>query len=116
MQLTIYYTKDDQYLLDQVEEKSDAERRSKSAVILAIIEEYFEADKKVGEILCDLGKLTQEKLRLATEIQKREGSKRKLGQILLSEKMVNDKDLRRALAIQSNSMSKKLEPIPTSKV
>ncbi|MBI1741497.1 hypothetical protein HYR54_00325 [Candidatus Acetothermia bacterium] len=52
MQLTIYYTKDDQYLLDQIDDKADAERRSKSAVILSIIEEYFEADKKLGEILC----------------------------------------------------------------
>jgi hypothetical protein len=113
MQLTIYYTKEDQYLLDQIDEKADAERRSKSAVILAIIEEYFEADKKVGEILCDLGKLTPDKLRQATEIQKREAGKRKLGQILLAEKMVNEKDLRRALAIQSNSMSKKAEKTPT---
>jgi hypothetical protein len=109
MQLTIYYTKDDQYLLDQIDEKADAERRSKSAVILSIIEEYFEADKKLGEILCDLGKLHPDKLRQATEIQKREGGKRKLGQILLAEKMVNEKDLRRALAIQSKSLSKRLE-------
>jgi hypothetical protein len=109
MQLTIYYTKDDQYLLDQVDEKADAERRSKSAVILSIIEEYFEADKKVGEILCDLGRLAPEKLRQATEMQKREGGKRKLGQILLAEKMVNEKDLRRALAIQTKNLSKRTE-------
>jgi len=109
MQLTIYYTKDDQYLLDQVDDKADAERRSKSAVILSIIEEYFEADKKLGEILCDLGRLSPEKLRQATEIQKREGGKRKLGQVLLAEKMVGERDLRRALAIQSKSVIKRPE-------
>lgn len=100
MQLTIYYTKDDFYLIKQVEAKAERERRSKSAVILSIIEEYFERKKRLGEILCDLGKLSQEKLNQAIEIQKKEGGSRTLGQILLSKKWITEDDLIRALMLQ----------------
>ena len=109
MQLTIYYTKGDQYLLDQITDKADAERRSKSAMILSIIEAYFQADKKLGEILCDLGRISPEKLRQATEIQKKEGGKRRLGQILVAEKMVSERDVRRALAMQGKSATNRLD-------
>jgi hypothetical protein len=107
MQLTIYYTKDDEYLLEQIEAKADAERRSKSAVILSIVEEYFEREKKLGEILCDLGRLSPEKLRHALEVQKKEGGKRKLGQILMAEKLVTERDIRRALSIQGKDTTGK---------
>lgn len=54
MQITIYYTKDDIPLIKQIEAKAERERRSKSAVILSIVEQYFERNKRIGEILCDL--------------------------------------------------------------
>lgn len=54
MQATIYYQERDQYLIDKVEGKANRERKSKSAVILSIIESYFEANKKICQILSDL--------------------------------------------------------------
>ena len=109
MQLTIYYNKEDQYLLDQITDKAEAERRSKGSIIWSIIEAYFQADKKLGEILCDLGRLSPEKLRQATDIQKKEGGKRRLGQILVAEKMVTERDVRRALAMQGKSITNRLD-------
>ncbi len=103
MQLTIYYTKDDLYLIKQVEAKAERERRSKSSVILSIVEEYFARKKKLGEILCDLGKLTPEKLNQAIEIQKKEGGTRTLGEILLSKKWITEHDLMRALMLQGKA-------------
>jgi hypothetical protein len=104
MQITIYYTKDDTYLIKQLEAKAERERRSKSSVILSIIEEYFERKKKLGEILCDLGKLTPEKLSQAVELQKKEGGTRTLGEILLSKKWVTEHDLMRALMLQGKAV------------
>lgn len=109
MQLTIYYTKEDLPLIRQVEAKAERERRSKSAVILSIVEEYFERNKRIGEILCDLGKLTPEKLNQALEIQKKEGGTRMLGEILLTKKWITEADLVRALMLQG-------KPIDTGKI
>lgn len=100
MQITIYYTKDDIPLIKQIEAKAERERRSKSAVILSIVEQYFARNKRIGEILCDLGKLTPEKLNQALEIQKKEGGSRPLGEILLSKKWITEGDLVRALMLQ----------------
>lgn len=100
MQITIYYTKDDIPLIKQIEAKAERERRSKSAVILSIVEQYFERNKRIGEILCDLGKLTPEKLNQALEIQKKEGGSRPLGEILLAKKWITEADLVRALMLQ----------------
>ncbi|MEF8725921.1 MAG: hypothetical protein V5A83_03195 [Candidatus Bipolaricaulota bacterium] len=102
MQTTIYYKEDDSYLIDKVEEKSNTERKSKSAVILSILENYFEAEKRVGEILKDLGVLKREHLTEALENQK-DGKKGKLlGEIMLEEGYVKEIDLDRALKIQRN--------------
>ena len=54
MQATIYYQERDQYLLDKVEGKANREKKSKSAVILSIVETYFQANKKICQILRDL--------------------------------------------------------------
>ncbi|MFQ5796498.1 MAG: hypothetical protein ACE5JP_15815 [Candidatus Bipolaricaulia bacterium] len=99
MQTTIYYTAEDSYLIDKVEDKAMRERKSKSAVILTILEEYFERDKRLGEILVDLGKITWDDLSRGLEIQtQRKG--RRLGEILLNEQLIDERDLRRALFIQ----------------
>lgn len=100
VQLTIYYTHDDLHLIKQIEAKAERERRSKSSVILSIIEEYFERDKRLGEILVDLGKLSEDKLIQALETQKKEGNVRPLGEILLAKKLIGEHDLERALFLQ----------------
>jgi len=107
MQMTIYYTKEDLPLIRQVEAKAERERRSKSSVILSIVEEYFERNKRIGEILCDLGKLTPEKLNQALEIQKKEGGTRPLGEILLAKKWITEADLVRALMLQGKPIDVK---------
>lgn len=106
MQLTIYYTEEDLYLMKQVDAKAERERRSKSSVILSIIEEYFERNKRVGEILVDLGKLTEDRLQQALELQKKEGGIRTLGEILLSKRWISEHDLERALLLQDKSRQK----------
>mgnify|MGYP006289884639 CR=1 FL=1 len=100
MQTTIYYRKEDKYLLDKVENMANRERKSKSACLLTILEEHFEAEKKVGEILKDLGALKREHLKDALNSQK-DGKKDKLlGEIMLEEGYVEEIDLDRALRIQ----------------
>ncbi|MBS3788035.1 hypothetical protein KGY79_07575, partial [Candidatus Bipolaricaulota bacterium] len=69
MQTTIYYKDEDEYLIDKVEEKANRERKSKSAVILSILEEYFEAERRVGEILNDMGAVSSDKIKEALEAQ-----------------------------------------------
>ncbi len=100
MQTTIYYREKDNYLIDKVEEKASRERKSKSAVILSILEEYFEAEQKLGEILRDLGALSSDKLNSALEVQRTEQTDKKLGEILLNNDYVREVDLDRALDIQ----------------
>ena len=38
MQMTIYYTKEDQYLIDKIDEIAHPQRKSRSALILTILE------------------------------------------------------------------------------
>ena len=100
MQMTIYYTEEDQYLIDKVEAEADAHRKSKSAVILTALEYYLERGRRVGEILCDMGRLEPKQLQQALEKQEKDSNGRRLGEILLAEEMVRAQDLNRALAIQ----------------
>jgi hypothetical protein len=99
--MTIYYTKADQYLIDKIDEKAYRHRKSRSAVILTILEQYFEGNKKLGEILCDMGKLTPKELEKALEKQKKEGNRRRIGELLIEEGLVEEKDIQRALAVQN---------------
>ena len=55
MQVTIYLTEHDEYIVRLLDDRSRRERKSRSAVILSILEEHFEKDKRLGEILVDLG-------------------------------------------------------------
>ena len=102
MQMTIYYTKADQYLIDKVDEKAYRDRKSRSAVILTILEQYFEGEKRLGEILQDMGKLASKDVDKALELQKKEGNKRRIGEILVQEGLAEEKDVQRALAVQQN--------------
>jgi len=105
MQTSIYSTEKDKYLIDQLEKEARAERKSKSAVVLCILEKYFEKKKKVGEILCDIGSLTNEQLNKVLEIQQKEKKHRLLGEVLLDENFIDERDLERALSLQGNNGS-----------
>lgn len=100
MQTTIYYREKDNYLIEKIEAKASRERKSKSAVILSILEEYFESEQKIGEILRDLGAVSSDKLNRALEVQRTEQTDKKLGEILVNNNYVRDVDLDRALDIQ----------------
>jgi hypothetical protein len=99
MQTTIYYKDEDEYLIDKVEEKANRERKSKSAVILSILEEYFEAERRIGEILRDMGAVSPDKVKAALEEQEK-GTEKKLGEILVEKDQVREVDLDRALQVQ----------------
>ena len=100
MQTTIYYNSEDAYLVAQVDAKGRRERKSRSAVILSILEDYFESDKRLGEILVDLGVLTHSDLSKGLELQKTQFADKLLGDILLEEEYVTREAVERALMIQ----------------
>jgi len=103
MQTTIYYNQEDAYLLKQVDCKSQRERKSRSSVILSILEEYFESEKRLGEILVDLGVLSPSELAKGLELQKTQFADKLLGDILLEEELVAPEAVERALIIQGRS-------------
>ena len=103
MQTTIYYQDRDQYLMDKVEQKANRERRSKSSVILSVIESYFEAEKRIGEILRDLDAASADEIEEGLEDQQEKNSDEKLGRILLDKGYVREVDLDKALAIQNRT-------------
>ena len=100
MQTTIYYREEDDFLIEKVEEKANRERKSKSAVILSILEEYFEAERRVGEILKDMGAVEPEKIDEALAKQE-EDSDKKIGEIMVENDYVQEVDLDRALQVQN---------------
>ena len=100
MQTTIYYNADDSYLIKQVDAKSQRERKSRSSVILSILEEYFESEKRLGEILVDLGVISHSELAKGLELQKTRFTDKLLGDILLEEELVLPEAVQRALVIQ----------------
>jgi len=101
VQVTIYHSDEDHYLLDLVDQQARRERKSRSAVILSILEEHFEREKKLGEILVDLGAVSQSDVEKGLELQKNTFTEKLLGEILVEEQGVEKEVLERALAIQS---------------
>ena len=101
MQTTIYYSEDDSYLVKQVDAKSQRERKSRSSVILSILEEYFESEKRLGEILVDLGVIYHFELAKGLELQKTRFTDKLLGDILLEEELAPPEAVERALVIQN---------------
>lgn len=100
MQTTIYFNNEDSYLIGQVDAKGRRERRSRSSVILSILEEYFEKDKRLGEILVDLGVLSQVDLSRGLDLQRTKFADKLLGDILMEEEIVSREAVERALMIQ----------------
>ncbi|MBS3736558.1 hypothetical protein KGY72_05260 [Candidatus Bipolaricaulota bacterium] len=103
MQTTIYYREEDQYLIDKLEKKANRERKSKSSCLLSIVEEYFEAENRVGEILTDMGALTKGKLEDGLDKQSNKKNGKKIGDILVEEDYIRGVDLDRALQVQGKS-------------
>jgi hypothetical protein len=100
MQTTIYFNEEDAYLVKQADAKGRRERKSRSAVILSILEEHFEAEKRLGEILVDLGVLTHADLAKGLDLQRTRFTDKLLGDILLEEELVSPEAVERALIIQ----------------
>jgi len=101
MQVTLYYSEEEKYLLDLVDKVALQQRKSRSAVIMSILEEYFEREKRLGEILVDLGALDPERVEEALREQEAEGRRRRIGEILMEKGWVRSQDVERALIIQS---------------
>jgi len=100
MQVTLYFGEEDEYLIRLVDEKARRERKSRSAVVLSILEEYFEQGKRLGEILVDLKTITIDKIEQALEIQRQEGNIRPIGQILIEKGWTDHSTVEKALRIQ----------------
>jgi len=100
MQTTIYCNNGDAYLMSQVDVKGRRERKSRSAVILSILEDYFESNKRLGEILVDIGVLNHSDRCRCLELQKTRFTDKLLGDILLEEEYVTPEAVERALMIQ----------------
>jgi len=100
VQVTIYLTEEDTYLLRLVDEVARRERKSRSAVMLSILEEHFERDHRLGEILVDLGALSTIDLEKALRAQGDTFTDKLLGEVLASEHGVEEDAIERALTIQ----------------
>jgi hypothetical protein len=100
MQVTLYYNEEDHYLLELVDREAQQERKSRSAVIMSILEEHFERGKKIGEILVDMGRVSPRDVEQALEYQQADGGSRPLGEILVDKGLVNEDVVRRALIVQ----------------
>ena len=100
MQMTIYYNDEDRYLVDKVDELANRERKSRSAVILTILEAYFEREKKIGQILQDQGLLSPEDVDQILQSQKEQGDSRKFGELAAEKGLVSLRHVQRALSIQ----------------
>ena len=102
MQSSIYYSEGDAYLIDKLEEKAMRERKSMSACLLTILEEYFESENMIGEILTDMGLVNRAKLKECLEEQEKHKTEKRIGEILIEEGVVREIDLDRALSVQAD--------------
>jgi metal-responsive CopG/Arc/MetJ family transcriptional regulator len=100
VQVTLYCNDEDQYLLGLVDRLSERERKSRSAVIMSILEEHFERGKRLGEILVDMGALELGDVEEALVEQKAAKEPRMLGEILVKKGVVPDAAVKRALIVQ----------------
>ena len=102
MQMSIYYQEEDEYLIDLVEKRANRRRMSKSAMILSILEEYFEAEKRIGEILRDMQAVEEDQVEKALKVQQEKDDKR-LGKIMVERDYVEKDQLNRALQVQQKA-------------
>jgi len=102
MQTSICFTSKDKWLMDRVRQKAEVERKSQSAVILAILEESFVKGKRIGEVLKGMYCLPSRGVTKALETQEQEKTRRLLGEIFVEQNLVNRKQLERALILQDH--------------
>ena len=69
-------------------------------MLLSTLEEHFEREKKLGEILIDLRALSHRDLAKGLDLQKRKFAQKLLGNILLEQELVGKEAVDRALLIQ----------------
>jgi hypothetical protein len=100
VQVTLYYNEEDQYLLELVDALAERERKSRSAVIMSILEGHFERGKRLGEILVDMRAVTPEDVAAALAEQKAGNGPRRIGEILVEKGLVRDVTVKRALVVQ----------------
>ena len=100
MQITVYYGEEDGYLIRLLDQEARKQRKSRSAVVLSILEEHFEREKRIGEILVDLGHVSPREVDQALEVQQAGDGWRPLGEILVERGWVDEGALSRALLIQ----------------
>lgn len=103
MQVTLYHNEEDEYLLRLVDERGLRERKSRSAVIMGILEEYFERDKRLGAILVDIGVVSEEMVEAALHEQATSKHRHKIGEILVKRGFVKPEEVKRALLIQERA-------------
>jgi len=102
MQLTVFYKDTDSYLIDKLENHAKQDRKSRSALIMTILESFFEGKLPIGEILKDQGAVSEQHLEQALSIQEQQKSDELLGEILIKKGFVSSKDITYAINIQDN--------------
>lgn len=98
--MTIYYNEEDRYLVDLVDEMANRDRKSRSAVILTVLEAFFERNKPIGQILLDQGLMTAEDVDQILQSQQGDGKNRKFGELATERGLVSLRHVQRALSIQ----------------
>jgi hypothetical protein len=101
--VTTYYGEQDKYLLELVDKQARQERKSRSAVILSVLEEHYEREKKLGEILVDLGVVSPSDVQKSLELQKTTFTEKLLGEILAEQQGVDKQTIEHALMIQERA-------------
>jgi len=96
----MYLTEEDAYLLRLIDQKAQQERKSRSAVLLSIIEEHFEKGRRLGEILIDLDVLSEADLVRALDLQRETFTDKLLGDVLVEAQGIEEESIARALRIQ----------------
>lgn len=100
MQLSIYYTREDQHLIQQLDAAAKVQRKSKGSLILSILQDYLQKRKRLGAILLNIAAISKDQLDKALKIQQKEEKRRLLGEILLDQGFVEEKTLSESLALQ----------------
>ncbi len=115
MQVTIYLNEEDKYLLDLVDQEALRTRRSRSAVIMSILESHFMRGKKLGEILVAMQALSPQDLESVLAEQGKKASGKLLGEILVEKGLVASEVVHKALLVQERLGHKGRSPAPTSR-
>lgn len=103
MQLSVHYKEKDQYLVEKLEKMAERNRMSTSACILSILEDHFESNRMVGQILKDMQLINNEQLQRALSKQREIGDDKKIGKIMVESNYLKEDQLDRALEIQTKT-------------